>query len=436
MKSALKDCNALTALRPLFPPELHSRIFLVGGAVRDLFLGKESVDLDLVAALPQQDLISRRFRPVAPKDAPPILLYHSPSLGKIEATCIVDLGELENDLRRRDFTVNALALDLGGKLHDPLGGVADLNARRLVPCSATCFSTDPTRLFRAFRFAAGSWELAPQTVALIQGEDWNKRLRSLPIERFSAEMTKAFAQTDPATFFALMLQFDVGRGLLPELFHMPQVPAGPLEHHPEGDLFTHNCKVLAAMVAQNDEPLARFCAFFHDLGKLATNPALYPKHHGHDDAGFEMAPAFCNRLALPASWRRALAWSSRLHGPANRWQETRDSTRIRIAEGAIKGGISEILPQLTAADWPEGPGMPDWHLALAAARLSSAQLGISAEQLEKLAPAERGALILQKRIEYLRRGRREGLASPRPEDPLGTKGEGGRRPGEGERQID
>lgn len=399
---------ALALLRPLFPPELYDRIFLVGGAVRDLLLGRESVDLDLVAALPEAELTSRRFHKVTPKDAPPILLFHSPALGKIEATCIAGVSELENDLHRRDFTINALALDLGGQLHDPLGGGDALNSRQLVPCSADTFNADPTRLFRAFRFAADGWELAPQAVALIKQEEWDERLRLLPIERFSAEMMKAFAQIDPAIFFTLMLQFNVGRPLLPELFFMPEIPAGPPEHHPEGDLFTHNCEVLAAMAAQTAEPLARFCAFFHDLGKLATDSALYPKHHGHDDAGFAMAPSFCNRLALPAAWRTALAWSSRLHGPANRWEETRDSTRIRIAAGAIRGGISEILPLLTAADWPEGPGMPDWPIALAAARLSSARLGIGVEQLEKLAPAEKGALILQRRTEWLRRMRQEG----------------------------
>lgn len=403
----LQECSALETLRPLFPPELHKRIFLVGGAVRDLLLGKESVDLDLVAALPEQELTTRRFRKVTPKDAPPILIYHSAAHGKIEATCIAEVANLDDDLRRRDFTVNALALDLCGQLHDPLGGAGALNSRCLIPCSTRTFTDDPTRLFRAFRFAADRWELAPQTIALIKERDWNERLQSLPIERFSAEMIKAFAKETPSIFFTLMLQFDVGRSLLPELFRMEQIPAGPLEHHPEGDLLTHNCQVLAAMVAQTDLPMARFCAFFHDLGKLATDPALFPRHHGHDDAGAEMTPAFCNRLALPASWRKALVWSCRLHGPANRWQETRDSTRIRIAEGAIKGGITEILPQLTAADWPEGPGMPDWPIALAAARLSSTQLGIDAEQLEALAAQERGALILQRKVEWLRRERRE-----------------------------
>ena len=412
MNTDLKDCNSLALLRPLFPPELHDRIFLVGGAVRDLLLGKGSVDLDLVVALPEGELTTRRFRPVTPKNAPPILLYHSPALGKVEATCIADVAALADDLRRRDFTVNALALDLCGRLHDPLGGEDDLQARRLSPCSARTFRADPTRLFRAFRFAADGWILSTQTTSLIKTEKWNERLLHLPIERFSAEMIKAFALADPTRFFALMLQFDIGQPLLPELFSMPQIPAGPLEHHPEGDLFTHNCQVLAAMAAHTTQPLARFCAFFHDLGKLATDPALYPKHHGHDDAGYEMAPAFCNRLALPATWRRALAWSSRLHGPANRWEETRDSTRIRIAAGALKGGIAEILPQLTAADWPEGPGMADWPLALAAAKLSSAQLGITAEQLERLAPVEKGSLILQKRVEYLRRARQDFTSPP------------------------
>src|SRR5512133_3208097 len=103
MRLDLQNCHALDLLRPLFPPELHQRIFLVGGAVRDLLLGKESVDLDLVAALPEQELTTRRFRPVTPKDAPPILLYHSPALGKIEATCIADVAALAADLRRRDF---------------------------------------------------------------------------------------------------------------------------------------------------------------------------------------------------------------------------------------------------------------------------------------------------------------------------------------------
>lgn len=172
---------ALSTLRPLFPPELHDRIFLVGGAVRDLLLGKESADLDLVVALPEQELTSRRFRKVTPQDAPPVLLHHSPALGKIEATCIASVADLDDDLRRRDFTSNALALDLCGKLRDPLGGVADLNARQLRPCSATTFTADPTRLFRAFRFAAGGWSLTPQAAALIEGEEWDERLRRLPI---------------------------------------------------------------------------------------------------------------------------------------------------------------------------------------------------------------------------------------------------------------
>lgn len=401
------DAPALRLARVLFPPAWHDRIFLVGGGVRDLLLGTDSADLDLVVALSAAQLRENGFHPVTPKSATPIFLRYLPDFGKIEATRIDRLEELPADLTRRDFTVNALALDLRGTLHDPLGGLADLEQRRLRPCSATTFRDDPTRLFRAFRFAAAGWHLAPETVALIRQDDWDAPLAQLPVERFSNELLKALAQPQPTRFFQLMLEFGVGRGLLPELFRMPLVPAGPPEHHPEGDLFTHCCQVLEEIVARTNEPLPRFCAFFHDLGKLATDPALYPKHHGHDEAGFTMAGPFCNRLALPAAWRKALAWSSRLHGSANRWDETRDATRIRMADSALKAGIAAFLPLLTAADWPEGPGMPDWPLALEAARLNSASLGIDPEQLDRLHPEQRAGLLLQHRIAWLRAARKK-----------------------------
>jgi tRNA nucleotidyltransferase (CCA-adding enzyme) len=211
-----------------------------------------------------------------------------------------------------------------------------------------------------------------------------------------------------------MLEFAVGTAFLPELFRMPHIPAGPVEHHPEGDLLTHSIQVLQRVAAQTSDATPRFCAMFHDIGKLATEPALYPKHHGHDEAGFKMAQAFCNRLSLSAALRKALTWTSSLHIKANRWGELRDSSRIQLAEQALKSGIAEILPLVSAADRPGAGGMEGWHEAVRVARMTTAELGIDQERLLAMAPEDRSPFILQQQVASLRRLRGGGGAGQIP----------------------
>jgi len=199
-----------------------------------------------------------------------------------------------------------------------------------------------------------------------------------------------------------MVAIQVGTGLLPELFRMPQITAGPLQHHPEGDLFTHSMQVLERVSAATDSSLARFCAVFHDIGKLATNPAHYPKHHGHDEAGFKTAEEFCRRLVLPAEYGRALAWTSRLHGNANRLAELRPSTRIRMASQAVRGGIAELLPLISAADKPGNNISEDWRELLTVALMNTAELGIDSEKLNAMKAEKRAEFILQRRVEFLK----------------------------------
>jgi tRNA nucleotidyltransferase (CCA-adding enzyme) len=154
--------------------------------------------------------------------------------------------------------------------------------------------------------------------------------------------------------------------------------------------------------AGSSDPLTRFCALFHDIGKLATSPALYPKHHGHDQSGFGLSLEFCRRLRLPAIYGQALAWVSRLHGTFNLWDQLRDSTRIRMAEQALKNGITDILPLVSAADKAGGREPGDWREALRIAGLSSSELGIDLQILERIQPAKRTEHILQKRVEMFR----------------------------------
>ncbi len=389
-------------LKSLFPPPLHDRVLLVGGTVRDMLLEAEGRDIDLVTSLSPAELAKLGFRPVEASSGAAIYFKHHPQFGKIEATLIESMDALKDDLLRRDFTVNAMAMDLSGRHLDLLGGEEDLRAGRLRACSEDTFSIDPLRIFRAFRFEADGWRIAPDTAVLVRKGDWSAAFRDMPVERFSGEMLKALALKAPQRFFQLMIEFNVGEQFLPELFRMPRIPAGPLQHHPEGDLLTHSIQVLQRVAALTDDPLPRFCAFFHDLGKLATDPAHYPKHHGHDHAGFGMAVEFCNRLRLPSTYRMALAWISSLHGKANTWDGLRDSSKLKMAEQAIRGGIVDILPLVSAADKPGGQPMAGWDDVVRVAGMSSREMGIEHGKLENMPIENRPSFILQKRVDVLR----------------------------------
>ncbi|MDD2539885.1 MAG: HD domain-containing protein [Desulfuromonadaceae bacterium] len=392
----------LLFLQNLFPSACHDRVVLVGGTVRDLLLGTESQDIDLVTALSADELCALGFRLVEATSAATIFFKYHPEFGRIEVTRIDRMDDLEDDLLRRDFTINAMAMDLNGIRTVLPGAENDLKKGLLRACSDHSFRDDPLRILRAFRFEADGWRLTPETGALIRKETWSDAFRAMPVERFCSEMLKALARKSPERFFQQMIKFNVGAEFLPELFRMPQIPAGPLQHHPEGDLFTHSIQVLQRVAAVSSDPLTRFCALFHDLGKLATDPKLYPKHHGHDETGFRMAVDFCNRLRLPVSYRTALAWTNRLHGKGNRWDEMRCSSKIRMAEQAIKARIAAILPQVSAADKPGGLPMAGWEDALLVAGMSGLGLGVDQEKLEALPVKNRASYLLQKRVELLK----------------------------------
>jgi tRNA nucleotidyltransferase (CCA-adding enzyme) len=392
-------------LQNIFPPEMLSRVLLVGGAVRDWLTGKSAKDLDLVGFLTAEELRAVGFRPLTPVSSQPVHFLHRPGLGVVEFTPLGGLADMMVDLGRRDFTVNALAMDMAGEVMDPTGGRGDLERRLLSPCSSRCFRDDPLRIFRGFRFETEGWRLTPEAEELIRQGDWQGALADLPLERFSGEMTRALAATEPVRFFQRMVELEVGDILLPELFRMAQVPAGPLAYHPEGDLLTHSLQALERMTQLRDAPLPRFCALFHDLGKLSTPADTYPRHLGHDQAGSAMAGPFCQRLRLPATWRRALAATSLLHLTAARWDELRLSTRLALAEKALQGGIASYLPALVAADGGKNLPEDQWQQALEVAQLPPAALGIRPELLEgplALPPAQRAPLVHQHRCEALR----------------------------------
>jgi len=395
--------TATSIVKSLFPQETWAKIWIVGGTVRDVLKGKDGEDIDLDAVLTPEELASYGFRPVDPVTSAPIWFRHIPEIGKIEVTRLSNADQLADDLTRRDFTVNALAMSLDGVVTDLFGGIQDLDHKRLRACSPVSFQDDPIRIFRAFRFESEEWRMSPETARMITDASWEQHFTNIPVERFSREMVKALGKGDSERFFRSMVEMNIGRTYLPELFVMNTVPAGPIDKHPEGDLLTHSLQVLQRTAVATVDPLARFCALFHDLGKLITDPALYPKHHGHDDAGKKSARKFCDRLCLPATWRRALMGICQLHTNANNWHELRDSTRIRMADQAVKSGIADILPLVSAADKPCGTGMTNWEKAVQTVQMNTVELGIDPSGLAAMPVENRADYILQKRIDSLRR---------------------------------
>lgn len=397
--------KVITALRQLFPDESHGTIFLVGGTVRDALLEKSQQDIDLLVSLPEKMLRCCGFRKIAGKTTAPIWFRSHPELGTIEATQMADPALLEQELTRRDFTINAMAASLAGQLYDPLDGRSDLLQRRLAVCSTSCFNDDPLRIFRALRFEADGWRLTAESEASLVSRDWACQLAGIPVERFSRELLKALSTEQPTRFFERMFELKLGQHWLPELFAMAQVPAGPPNYHPEGNLLIHSLQVLQRSTQASTDPLVRFCGLFHDLGKLQTNPAEYPRHHGHDEAGVAPAIELCTRLRLPSRFRTALAGTNRLHTRMNNWDKLRDATKLRLATQASKAGISSILPLVSQADKQACLPPQDWELVLQIAALPAASLGITASRLEALSPEERSGLVFNGQVQALRLAR-------------------------------
>jgi len=390
-------------LKQIFPPHLYPHILLVGGSLREILTGGICNDLDIVSDLSPETLLSLGFFPVEGRSTPVIYLRSHPLYGKIEVTLHPPGKPLSSSLCRRDFRCNAVAMRVDGKIVDPLGGIADIESRLLVPCAPDLLHNDPIRIFRAFRFASGGWRISDELDREIRSCRWDDVLSSIPVERFSRELLKSLENSSPALFFRNMLDYGVGRTLFPELFMMQEIPAGSTIHHPERSLLEHSLETLERISPLAVSAVARLAALLHDSGKLATSQEMLPRHIGHDKRGGEMSRSICRRLRLPTEIVKASAAASALHMVAGRWRELRISTRLKLARRAMREGISSWLPLLVAADHNEAADpMPGWDRVCDIAGKSPSRLGISAATLDKFPPSGRGEFVMQKKIECLK----------------------------------
>ena len=188
----MPELNAFLAhLKRVFPEAMHPNLWLVGGTVRDLFSGMAPKDIDLVCNLPSERLKEIMFREVRGKSTSPVMFKATPGYLKTEITVLDEGVRIDEELNRRDFRCNAVAIGLENIISDPLDGVSDILSGTLTPCSDRSLVNDPLRIFRAFRFVAHGWRISEELSTLIRLQSWDDALGQIPVERFSREMQKA-----------------------------------------------------------------------------------------------------------------------------------------------------------------------------------------------------------------------------------------------------
>jgi tRNA nucleotidyltransferase (CCA-adding enzyme) len=323
------------------------QVYCVGGAVRDQLLGLPVQDHDyvVVGATPQQ-MEALGYRPVG-KDFPVFLhpkTNEEYALARTERKTakgykgfqVYSTPEinLEQDLARRDLTINAIARDEQGRLIDPYGGVDDLRAGILRHVSPA-FIEDPVRILRLARFAARypEFTVANETQALLQQMVVNGEVDALVPERVWQELAKGLMEVRPSRMFEVLRNCGALDKILPEvecLFGVPQPP----QHHPEIDAGVHAMLVIDYAARQNYGLSVRFAALTHDLGKGATPKGILPRHIGHEQRSVELVRELCRRLRVPNDYRDLAVVVAGLHGKVYRALELRPETVLQLLHDA------------------------------------------------------------------------------------------------------
>ncbi len=317
------------------------QLYLVGGAVRDMLLGRTPIELDFAFDGSAQEFLA------AHPDA--YMVGHSVHVCLWRGRECMPLhgGSPEADLRRRDLTINALALGSDGIIHLHPQTVQDLQDRLLRPAAATSFADDPTRVFRLARFAAlwPDWRIDAAAFAQMRALA-PTALAALPAERVARELRKALAAPVPGRFFRVLAQ---GNALTPwfaELQTARAVPAGPARWH-ANSVFGHSLRLADQLAG---DPLAVWMAICHDLGKINTDPTLLPHHYGHEQRGVPLALQLAQRLRLPGVYAKAGALAAAEHMKAGIFHSLRTGTRRDLLWRVHRAGLEEPFWKLADAD--------------------------------------------------------------------------------------
>lgn len=327
------------------------KIYLVGGAVRDQLLGLPVKDRDwIVVGADPATLLSLGYQQVG-KDFPVFLnpkTKEEYALARTERKAsagytgfICDFSPtitLEQDLIRRDLTINAMAQSEDGEIIDPYGGKQDLENRILRHISPA-FSEDPLRVLRVARFAARyhslGFKISSETLALMAELAQSGELQHLTAERVWLETEKALNEKNPEIYFETLHKTGALSVLFPEIDALYGVP-NPVKHHPEVDSFIHTMLVLkqAVNLTENNPILnksaVRFAAICHDLGKALTPQNILPHHYGHEQAGIKPTRSLCKRLKVPNYFQELAELTCEFHTHIHKAFELRAETVITL----------------------------------------------------------------------------------------------------------
>jgi tRNA nucleotidyltransferase (CCA-adding enzyme) len=321
------------------------QIYRVGGAVRDTLLGEAVTDHDwvVVGATPDE-MVAQGYLPVG-RDFPVFLhprTHEEYALARTERKSAPGYHgfafhadpsvTLEQDLARRDLTINAIAQDADGRLIDPYGGQRDLQARVLRHVS-DAFAEDPVRILRLARFAARwpAFTVAPETLALCRAMVASGEVDALVAERVWQELARGLMENTPSRMFELLRDAGALARLLPEVDRLWGVPQ-PAAHHPEIDTGVHLMAVID-IAARLQAPLpVRYACLLHDLGKGSTPEADWPRHLGHEQRSAKLARAVGERLRAPADCRELADVVAREHGNIHRSGDLAPAAVLRLLE--------------------------------------------------------------------------------------------------------
>ena len=321
------------------------QIFIVGGAVRDELLGRPNADRDyvVVGATPEA-MLAQGFRPVG-KDFPVFLhpeTHEEYALARTErktgrgyhgfAFHAAPDVTLEDDLARRDLTINAMAKAADGSLIDPFHGQRDLQAKVLRHVGPA-FAEDPVRILRLARFAARfrDFTVAPETLELMRGMVADGEVDHLVAERVWQELAKGLMEDKPSRMIEVLRDCGALARLLPEvnkLFGVPQ----RADYHPEVDTGIHTLMVVDQSARRGFVLPVRFSALTHDLGKAETPADILPRHLGHEERSVRLTEQLCARLRVPNDCRDLALIMARYHGNVHRAGDLKASTIVTLFE--------------------------------------------------------------------------------------------------------